>query len=189
MTGEVQPRPELCQLCAPATYSFNPTAPTCNAPCPANADCFGGSTLVPHTGYWHSAYTSEAMDACPNPSACQGDRGALLACQDSSNTTGKVDIQHQVGIMLFLQPERCILPSPAALVLATCVMCSTKYGLPGACHGWGPPRVSDQSCIARHCRLSAIVHLQCILSWLFCWSSSRGLCHAIMFLMSSIYSR
>ena len=95
--GEVQARPELCQLCGPATYSFNSSALVCNAPCPANADCSGGSTLVPHYGYWHSAYNSEAMIACPNPSACRGDRGSLLACQDRSNATGKIDTQHQVG--------------------------------------------------------------------------------------------
>ena len=95
--GEVQPRPELCQLCPPA-YSFESAAHVCNAPCPDNAACSGGSTIVPLKGFWHSAYDSEAMVSCPNPSACQGARGPLLACQDPDNTTGGVSVQDQVGL-------------------------------------------------------------------------------------------
>ena len=85
--------------CAPQQPTpFNPTAHVCNAPCPANAVCYGGSTIVPLNGFWHSAFDSEAMVACPNPSACQGARGPLLACQDPNNTSMGVSVQDQVGL-------------------------------------------------------------------------------------------
>ena len=94
--GEVAPSTEMCQLCASSTYSFDPHAAECNMPCPANADCRGGQTLVPWEQYWHSAADSEAMIACPSPSACQGDRDALAACQNPSNATLAIDPEHQV---------------------------------------------------------------------------------------------
>ena len=152
MTGEVQPRPELCQLCVPATCSFNSTAPTCNAPCPASTDCSGGSTLVPHTGYWHSA----AMIACPNPSACQGDRGILLACQDPTNATGKVVAQDQVGHHAFLTG---ILHAIRIIIFACC-MIETWDCAPG---------VSAHFCIVEHSGLSVCIysHSPMSLFWVF----------------------
>ena len=82
--GEVQPRNDSCMTCPPTTYSYTPTARQCISPCPANANCSGGASLVPNLGYWHSAPNSTYMAACPNAKACQGDRNALLACQDSA---------------------------------------------------------------------------------------------------------
>ncbi|KAL0021752.1 hypothetical protein WJX79_003206 [Trebouxia sp. C0005] len=82
--GEVQPSNDTCMTCPVTTYSFTPTASKCIAPCPANANCSGGATVVPALGYWHSAPNSTYMAACPNGGACQGDRSALLACQNAS---------------------------------------------------------------------------------------------------------
>ena len=36
------------------------------------------------------------MVACPNLAACQGERAALLACQDPNNATRQVDSEQQV---------------------------------------------------------------------------------------------
>jgi hypothetical protein len=96
IAGEVQPTATLCVMCSRTTYSFNTTASTCNAPCSTNAECYGSSTLVPASQFWHSAVDSEAVVSCPNPSACQGDRNEMLACQDPLNVTGSVDAQLQV---------------------------------------------------------------------------------------------
>ncbi|DBA81321.1 TPA: hypothetical protein ACH3X2_006929 [Trebouxia sp. C0005] len=82
--GEVQPSNDTCMTCPVTTYSFTPTASKCIAPCPANANSSGGATVVPALGYWHSAPNSTYMAACPNGGACQGDRSALLACQNAS---------------------------------------------------------------------------------------------------------
>ncbi|KAL0045512.1 hypothetical protein WJX82_008793 [Trebouxia sp. C0006] len=82
--GEVQPSNDTCMTCPATTYSFTPTASHCIAPCPANANCSGGATVVPALGYWHSAPNSTYMAACPNGGACQGDRSALLACQNGT---------------------------------------------------------------------------------------------------------
>ena len=48
------------------------------------ADCFGGATLVPHNGWWHSAADSDNIVSCPNTNACQRNNTALLVCQAAS---------------------------------------------------------------------------------------------------------
>ncbi|DBA86799.1 TPA: hypothetical protein ACH3X2_005382 [Trebouxia sp. C0005] len=97
VAGEVQPTATLCVMCSRTTYSFNSNATTCNAPCSTNAVCYGSSTLIPASQFWHSAVDSEAVLACPNPSACQGDRNEMLACQDPYNVTGSVNAQLQAS--------------------------------------------------------------------------------------------
>ncbi len=48
-------------------------------PCPENAECYGGATLVPMAGTWHSAANSTFMNGCPNPEACRdGDEEAQV---------------------------------------------------------------------------------------------------------------
>ncbi len=95
--GEVQPSNDTCMTCPATTYSFTPTASHCIAPCPANANCSGGATVVPALGYWHSAPNSTYMAACPNGGACQGDRSALLACQNATymplTTSGQLQVR------------------------------------------------------------------------------------------------
>ena len=59
---------------------FDPTDTTC-LPCPDQASCSGGATLVPSQGFWHSAADSASMVQCPNSKACQGNLTNLLNCQ------------------------------------------------------------------------------------------------------------
>ena len=79
-------------------------------PCLRNAQCRGGRTLVPEVQYWHSAPDSEVMVACPNPSACQGDRDALAACQNPSNASLVLDAEHQVITEVYLKANLIWLP-------------------------------------------------------------------------------
>ena len=94
--GEVQQENDTCMTCPATTYSYTPTASTCLSPCPANANCSGGATLVPTTGYWHSAPNSTYMVACPNANACQGDRDALLTCQGAAYMLPAISGEAQV---------------------------------------------------------------------------------------------
>jgi len=123
--GEVQPTATLCVMCSRTMYSFNTTASTCNAPCSTNEVYYGSSTLVPASQFWHSAVDSEAVVACPNPSACQGDRNDMLACQDPHNVTGSVDAQLQVrtsNLRMLCQHVAGCQP----LCLRACMSSSTK---------------------------------------------------------------
>ena len=72
-----------CMLCPSSTYSFDPGEDTCQ-PCPAQATCSGGATLVPHQQFWHSAPDSDHIVACPNNGACAGSTATLLACQNAT---------------------------------------------------------------------------------------------------------
>lgn len=71
---------QLCSTCPTATFTFNATARQCY-PCPTQATCAGGATLVPLETFWHSAADSDNVVACPNQDACKGDRSVLMACQ------------------------------------------------------------------------------------------------------------
>ena len=72
-----------CMVCPSSTYSFDPGVDTCK-PCPAQATCSGGATLVPQQQFWHSAPESDHIVACPNNNACAGNTAALLACQNAT---------------------------------------------------------------------------------------------------------
>ena len=81
--GEVQHTTQTCSACAMSTYSFNSSASFCDS-CPSNANCSGGSNLIPTKQFWHSAANSDFIVPCPNNNACNGDRNALLACKNAS---------------------------------------------------------------------------------------------------------
>ena len=66
-----------------STYSFNSSASFCDS-CPPNANCSGGSNLIPTKQFWHSAANSDFIVPCPNNNACNGDRNALLACKSTT---------------------------------------------------------------------------------------------------------
>lgn len=99
MTGEVQNTPQTCMLCPAATYSLNPANPTCDAPCPENAECHGGAIVVPEMGYWHSAADSTYMAACPNEMACSGMREELVTCQGDAYAAPSITGQTQVYML------------------------------------------------------------------------------------------
>ncbi|DBA90089.1 TPA: hypothetical protein ACH3X1_003408 [Trebouxia sp. C0004] len=73
---------DQCMLCPSSTYSFTPLVDDCK-PCPAQAKCTGGATLVP-LQQWHSAPDSDHIVPCPNNNACAGSTSALLACQNEA---------------------------------------------------------------------------------------------------------
>ena len=54
-----------CQSCIPSTYSFDPSHHSCEI-CPINANCTGGDSLLPLTGYWHSSQYSTQIHRCPH---------------------------------------------------------------------------------------------------------------------------
>ena len=93
--GEISPRANggtICSTCLPSSYSFTPGEDNCTSPCPAQATCHGGATLVPLEGFWHSAANSDAVVACPNPAACKGSRDQLLACQQATYAQQQVSM-------------------------------------------------------------------------------------------------
>ena len=95
--GEISPRTNahagtICSTCLPSSYSFTPGGENCTSPCPGQATCHGGATLVPLEGFWHSAATSDAVVACPNPAACKGSRDQLLACQQATYAQQQVSM-------------------------------------------------------------------------------------------------
>lgn len=70
--GEVQPiNSNRCTMCPRNKYSWDPNEQVCHD-CPANADCPGGSEVIPLAGYWRSGNTSTDMHACPRPQSCLG---------------------------------------------------------------------------------------------------------------------
>lgn len=99
MPGEVQRTDDTCMTCPATTYSFTPTSTQCLS-CPANGNCSGGATLIPNwapgLGYWHSAYDSTYMAACPNADACKGNRDALVSCQTMAYMPPSISEQPQV---------------------------------------------------------------------------------------------
>lgn len=55
-----------CMCCAAHTFSFtNVSAASGCEPCPANAQCFGGTIVDPIPGYWRSSNRSDQMHRCP----------------------------------------------------------------------------------------------------------------------------
>lgn len=117
VTGEVQPSNDTCMICPPTTYSYTPTEPQCRSPCPANANCTGGATLVPELGYWHSAPKSTYMAACPNAGACKGDRNALLACQTAAYMPPETSGALQVMPCLVAKCFGILCPSVSCMVM------------------------------------------------------------------------
>ena len=83
-----------CMLCPSSSYSFTPQVDDCK-PCPAQAKCIGGATLVP-LQQWHSAPDSDHIVPCPNNNACAGSTSALLACQNATYQA-RLDVE-QVGL-------------------------------------------------------------------------------------------
>ena len=79
-----------CTLCPSSTYSFDPLVDDCK-PCPSQATCMGGATLVPQQQFWHSAPDSDHIITCPNNNACAGSTAALLACQNATYQ-GSLDV-------------------------------------------------------------------------------------------------
>ncbi|KAF6265050.1 hypothetical protein COO60DRAFT_1480381 [Scenedesmus sp. NREL 46B-D3] len=55
--AHVSPIPDTCEACMPGFYSLDPSQALCS-PCPAGAECPGGSAMLPLPGWWQSAATS-----------------------------------------------------------------------------------------------------------------------------------
>lgn len=87
-----------CMLCPSSSYSFTPLVDDCK-PCPAQAKCIGGATLVP-LQQWHSAPDSDHIVPCPNNNACAGSTSALLACQNATYQA-RLDVE-QVGLQTMM---------------------------------------------------------------------------------------
>ncbi|KIZ01608.1 hypothetical protein MNEG_6353 [Monoraphidium neglectum] len=89
LEGEVAARPRLdaCEPCQRNTYALEPGAEACQT-CMAGATCYGGSAVVPLPGHWRSSLGSAEVLACPNPSACRGNRSALYSCGPDGVCTG-----------------------------------------------------------------------------------------------------
>jgi hypothetical protein len=58
--GEVSPRPDMCEVCGPGSFSLNPSNASCDA-CPDGALCPGGPRILAQPGHWHSAPQSTQM--------------------------------------------------------------------------------------------------------------------------------
>ena len=69
---------DVCDPCLPGQYSFDPRNATCEAACPANANC-SGSVVVPDEGYWHSDAKATLVHQCPNQKACRSTCVAVVS--------------------------------------------------------------------------------------------------------------
>jgi len=80
---------KICSVCQPGFYGFDPKVP-CQA-CKAEANCTGGSTLIPKNGYWHSTPFSTQFHQCLVTKACSYmERQEMLSTfHDGSNIPGK----------------------------------------------------------------------------------------------------
>jgi hypothetical protein len=70
-----------CTPCPQSLYSFGMNR-NCTV-CDPNAACMGGARFVPQPGFWHSAWNSTGVYACPNMQACSRDRHNISQCQAS----------------------------------------------------------------------------------------------------------
>ena len=80
--GQFNVTAEQCSSCAPGTYNLD--ASNLCKQCPEGAQCFGGATIVPSNGNWHSAAASDHIVGCPNSNACRRDIPALQICQEAA---------------------------------------------------------------------------------------------------------
>uniref|UniRef100_A0A383WJB8 Right handed beta helix domain-containing protein n=1 Tax=Tetradesmus obliquus TaxID=3088 RepID=A0A383WJB8_TETOB len=55
--GVVTPSPDSCLRCPPGSFSFEPTSTECTR-CMPNAECVGGSVVIPKAGFWSSSATA-----------------------------------------------------------------------------------------------------------------------------------
>ena len=144
MVGEVQNSVSTCMLCPAATYSLLPTNTSCDAPCPANAECHGGAILVPDLGYWHSAAASTYMVQCPNSNACSGARDLLVTCQGDAyatpSITGQTQVHMHTEMIGTLAVTRTLVSIPRScqmlLYSKVCCHCDTRCDAHnhGCCH-------------------------------------------------------
>lgn len=86
--GSVQ-QGDICTYCTAPQYSFNPLGSNrsglCDVPCPNHAECFGGATVLPSSGYWISGPWSDSLVPCPKSDACTGASPGLIGCMTAAN--------------------------------------------------------------------------------------------------------
>lgn len=71
--GEALTEDNRCLKCDSRSFlQIAPSEPTSCKPCPFEAVCFGGSTVLSAPGYWRWTNTSEDFIKCHNPEACLG---------------------------------------------------------------------------------------------------------------------
>ena len=58
-----------CERCPPAMFAFHHNSFAC-LPCPDHVRCYGGASLFPTNGYWHSSPFSLASHKCIREDAC-----------------------------------------------------------------------------------------------------------------------
>lgn len=129
-TGWVEGDPRHCFLCPAAQYSFNTSKSECDSPCPPNADCRGGASMVPHVGFWVSAHHSDSIVACPNPEACQGNRSDLFRCMDQLTPT---HLQVCIPLLLLTSLTISAVPMPMGCIAVRQQMCCHVSGIKDLC--------------------------------------------------------
>eukprot|EP01016_Furgasonia_blochmanni_P003593 TRINITY_DN11410_c0_g1_i2.p1 TRINITY_DN11410_c0_g1~~TRINITY_DN11410_c0_g1_i2.p1 ORF type:complete len:349 (+),score=90.16 TRINITY_DN11410_c0_g1_i2:60-1049(+) len=75
--GEIKKEDQSCVKCESGTYSILDPMDTSNGlfdckSCVANADCYGGTLIVPRFGYWRHHELSTVIGVCPLPISCIG---------------------------------------------------------------------------------------------------------------------
>lgn len=75
--GEVTPSPDSCLRCPPGSFSFEPTSTECTR-CMPNAECVGGSVVIPKAGFWSSSATAGQTHRCVLPIRVWRFGGALF---------------------------------------------------------------------------------------------------------------
>lgn len=109
--GEIRTN-SSCELCAEGYFSLSPDDSSCRL-CPNIALCPGGSRVLPKSGAWRSAQSSEPVLPCPIPATCEG--GELNAC--ASRYTGKLCAECAEGNFA-LTPVACW-PCPHVALIVT----------------------------------------------------------------------
>lgn len=85
--GEIETSTEqgtaACSVCTVGTYSFDPTASTCEI-CPANAYCPGGDVIEVDAGYWRDSYYSATILRCFFRNVCLGGSNTTNQCAEGN---------------------------------------------------------------------------------------------------------
>jgi hypothetical protein len=79
--GEIFKETEnICFPCPELFYSFNPFQPNC-LPCPQNADCPGGATILAKENFWRSSNISSTVFECSVlKNGCKGGENPDVIC-------------------------------------------------------------------------------------------------------------
>jgi predicted outer membrane repeat protein len=110
VVGEQLSQSGICEECPVETFGLDqqPHYSSCKS-CPRNAQCSGGHSIVPLSGYWHSSENSTQIHMCPRKASCVSDGKKEMQCAEGY--TGNLCAQcvgPEYGSNGFFQCTKCM---------------------------------------------------------------------------------